>query len=340
MQRLSLGLVALCAIAAAAALLPAPASADQNELRIGRGKPIGYLPLMVAEHNKLFEKHAAAAGIPDLKVSWQAFSGSNVAIDALLSGSTDIVASGATSLITLWSRTAKTNNPVRGVVALSALPVYLSTTNPNVKSIKDFTDKDRITMPAPKVSFQAMILQMAAAKEWGIKNYTRLDHLTIGRAAPDAMIALLSPMSETTADFNAPPYQNMELEKSGVHRVLSSYDVLEAPGTFALAYSSTKFHDANPKLYAAVIAALKEGAAIVAKDKGAAADAYIAISQDKNISRDLLMKILNDPDSQFDLTPKNMMKYAEFMKTTGTIPLMPSSWKDLFFPAIHDLSGS
>jgi NitT/TauT family transport system substrate-binding protein len=36
-----------------------------------------------------------------------------------------------------------------------------------VKTIADFSDKDRIALPAVTVSVQARILQMAAAKQWG-----------------------------------------------------------------------------------------------------------------------------------------------------------------------------
>jgi NitT/TauT family transport system substrate-binding protein len=34
------------------------------------------------------------------------------------------------------------------------------------------------------------------------------------------------------------------------------------------------------------------------------------------------------------------MKYADFLYKSGTIKQRPNSWKDLFFPEIHDLSGS
>ena len=34
------------------------------------------------------------------------------------------------------------------------------------------------------------------------------------------------------------------------------------------------------------------------------------------------------------------MKYAEFMQRVGAIKEKAGSWKDLFFPEIHDKSGS
>jgi len=50
--------------------------------------------------------------------------------------------------------------------------------------------------------------------------------------------------------------------------------------------------------------------------------------------------MLNDPLIQFGLTPKNTMKYADFMYQIGSIKVKPKSWKDLFFPEMHALPGS
>ena len=55
------------------------------------------------------------------------------------------------------------------------MPLYLNTINPNVKTIKDFTEKDRIALPAVRVSMQAVILQMAAEKVFGEGQEHKLD---------------------------------------------------------------------------------------------------------------------------------------------------------------------
>jgi len=33
-------------------------------------------------------------------------------------------------------------------------------------------------------------------------------------------------------------------------------------------------------------------------------------------------------------------RFADFMQQTGTIKVKPQSWKDLFFPLVHDRKGS
>jgi NitT/TauT family transport system substrate-binding protein len=40
------------------------------------------------------------------------------------------------------------------------------------------------------------------------------------------------------------------------------------------------------------------------------------------------------------MTPLNMMKIIGFMADVGHIKVKPQSWKDLFFPEVHNLPGS
>jgi hypothetical protein len=47
--------------------------------------------------------------------------------------------------------------------------------------------------------------------------------------------------------------------------------------------------------------------------------------------------MLNDPQTQFTAAPQNVMKTVLFMNKIGTLKTRPQSWKDLFFPEIHQL---
>ena len=62
----------------------------------------------------------------------------------------------------------------------------------SIKSLKDFTEQHRIAMPAVRVSNQAILLQMACEKEFGVGNHSKLDTITITMAHPDATIAMIS----------------------------------------------------------------------------------------------------------------------------------------------------
>ena len=67
--------------------------------------------------------------------------------DLLLSGSADIVAAGPPAFLTLWDRT-RGNADVKGVAAMTSIPMYLNTRAPHLKSIRDLKPTDRIAITA------------------------------------------------------------------------------------------------------------------------------------------------------------------------------------------------
>jgi NitT/TauT family transport system substrate-binding protein len=313
------------------------ARAEVAELKVAEQYGIGYLPLMVMEDQKLVEKYAKEAGV-DLKVTWAKFAGGNVMNDALLSDSLHFATGGVAPMVTLWAKT-RSNYEVKAVAALDSMPLYLNSRNPAVKSLKDFTDKDKIALPAVKVSIQAVTLQMAAEQAFGAGQYNKLDRLTVSMSHPDGQAALLSGTSEVTAQFSAPPFQFQQLENPAIHKVIDSYTVLGGPATFNLIWTTSKFRNDNPKVYAAFVKALDEAMAMINRDKKWAAEAYLRVSKDKDSVEDIV-KMLNDPQVRFTTTPQNVLKYVDFMNKTGAIKVKPASWKDLFFPNAHALPGS
>jgi NitT/TauT family transport system substrate-binding protein len=325
------GVVLLCGFAAGA-------RAEINEIRIAEQFGISYLPLMVMEHNKMLEREAKAAGLGEVTVTWAKFAGGNVMNDAILSGDLHFASGGLGPFMTLWAKT-RSNIGVKAVSAMNSMPLYLNTRNPNIKQLKDFTDADKIALPAAKVSIQAITLQMAAEKAFGPGKQNRLDAMTVSQSHPDGMAALLSGSSEINSHFTAPPFQYTELEKPGVRTVLNSYDVTGGPHTFNVVWASQKFVDANPRTYAAFVKAFEGAIAAINKDKKAAAELYIKVSKTKE-TQAAIEKMLDDPNIEFTTTPKNVMKYADFMYRVGIIKARPESWKVMFFPNAHALAGN
>ena len=329
----------LSCLACVLAVFAFSASAEEaREIRVAKQFGISYLPITVMESQQLIEKHAKAAGLGDIKVTWAQFSSGQPMNDALLSNSLDVVSGGVGPLLTIWART-KGNLNVKGIAALNSMPLYLNTINPAVKTIKDFTDKDRIALPAVKVSIQAVILQMAAEAAFGPGKQDVLDQLTVSMAHPDANNAMMSGKSEVTAHFGSPPFQYSQLEDARVHRVLNSYEVMGGPGIFNALWTTQRFHDSNPKLYGAFLAALEEAMSIINKDHAGAAQIYIK-SDDPKASPALIQRILDDKENVFTTTPQQVLKYAAFMHRTGAIKELPQSWKDVFFPEVHGKEGS
>jgi NitT/TauT family transport system substrate-binding protein len=156
---------------------------------------------------------------------------------------------------------------------------------------------------------------------------------------PDGQAALLSGTSEVTAQFSAPPFQYQQMDNQAVRKVIDSYTVLGGPATFNLIWTTSKFRNDNPKVYAAFVKALDEAMGMINRDKKWAAETYLRVSKDKDSLEDIV-KMLNDPQIVFTTTPQNVLKYVDFMNRTGAIKVKPASWKDLFFPNAHALPGS
>jgi hypothetical protein len=123
--------------------------------------------------------------------------------------------------------------------------VLLNTRNPDIKTVRDFGEGDKIAMPAIKVSVQAVTLEMAVAQAFGRENYAKLDHLTLALAPPDATIGLITGGAEFNSVFSVPPFQQQQLEQPGIHTVLNSFDVLGGPHSFTVAWTSRRFHNAS-----------------------------------------------------------------------------------------------
>lgn len=318
--------------------LSAPARAEVKEVRVAQQFGVNYLPLIVMRKHGLIEKHAQAAGLGAIKATWAQFGSGAAMNDALLADSLDFASGGVGPLLKIWDR-SKGEFDVKGVASLGSMPLYLTTINPNVRSIRDFTKKDKIALPAVRTSIQAILLQMAAAKEFGETNFAQLDDITVSMRHPDALAAMLNRVGDITAHFANSPFQEQALQSTGVRKVLSSYEVLGGPSTLNSLYATAKFRNANPGTYRAVVAALKEAVEMINRDKKVAAQTYVEEERSK-LAPDFIHRILLDPEFVVTFTPQGIMKYADFMHRTKGIRNKPASWKDVYFPEIHGEPGN
>ncbi|MEI2416581.1 ABC transporter substrate-binding protein [Orrella sp. JC864] len=336
-NRLAARVLAALTLAAVAATGPAAAQAE-GRLRIAEQFGIVYLLLNVARDQQLIEKHGKAAGV-DIQVEWLRLSGGAAVNDALLSGAVDIAGAGVGPLLTIWDRTRGRQN-VKGVASLGNFPYYLVSNNPAVRTIEDFTDKDRIAVPAVGVSVQSRVLQLAASKVWGKDQYARLDPITVALPHPDAANAIISGGTEITGHFGNPPFQEQELAGNPNARiVLNSYDVLGGPASATVLFATEKFRNDNPKTYAAFQAALAEAARFIAEQPEQAAETYIRVTGAR-IDKDFLVRIITNPEIQFTLRPQNTFQLARFMHQVGAIKNEPASWQDYFFEDEATAQGS
>jgi len=313
--------------------------AETKQVRLAKQVGLASLTLLVMEHEKLLEKHLAASGLTGTEVNWNSFGSGVLMNDGLLSGTLDFAAGGAIPLAVLWSKTVGTAQEVRAVSGLNAIPMYLNTRTPGIKSVRDIPATSRIALPAIKVSIQAVALQMAVAKEFGEENYSKLDAQTVSMNGAVSYVALTSGAGEVDIRYGSAPYAQLELRKPGIYTIVNSYDTLGGPHNINLIYTTKKFRDENPKTYAAFISAFREATDLVNSDKRKAAEIYLKLSPEK-VTVDEMVEILKDPQVISSLAPMGVTKFVDFAYRTGTIKKKPDSWKDLFFPEAHALPGN
>jgi sulfonate transport system substrate-binding protein len=311
-----------------------------NVVRIPLGAGgVGFLPLYVMREAALIEKHARALGIEDVAVEWIELGGPAVMNDALLSGSVDFIAAGPPAFLTLWDRT-RGSAQVQGVAAIAALPMYLNTRSSQLRSIDDVGPSDKIAVTAVKVSIPAIIMQMYALEHYGIDEAFRFDKYTVTMTHPDGVVAMLSGTGGINSHFTSPPFHQRETANPAIRTIMTTTDVLGGAATFTMLSTTRAYHDRNPQLYAAVLAALGEAQAMIRADLPAAARTLVRAEAGAGFDEAELVDVLAGDDIEFTTTPRSVMDYAEFMHRIGSIENRPDSWKDLFFAEIHALPGS
>lgn len=315
-----------------------PAQADATTLRIARPLDLVALPLLVMEHDHLIERTADAMGLGSLTVTW-GIPGAKGPFEALTAGESDLVVADLVPF--LLAADAGSGNPgaVRAVGALAQRPYVLVTRNQAVQTIRDFAAADRIAVPDVKASGPALLLEMAAAEEWGLEHYNKLDPLMVARPDAAAAEALASGKGDITAHFSRTPYADDELGSPGVHRVMDSFDIA-GPHSAALLVTTARFRAANPTLSKAILSALQEAGDFIKAKPGAAAEIFSAMVKDQDIPLEDLSDMIGDPDLAYTAAPAGVMRLAAFMQQVGRVKRRPERWQDLFLPEARDLPGN
>jgi NitT/TauT family transport system substrate-binding protein len=312
---------------------PVLAAEKPTEFRVGAQRGLGYLPLYVIDEQGLLAKHAARLGIgvPTFRLIGI---GSAAAIsEMLLSGSVDAVAGAITPLLTLWDKT-RDGQKVMAIASLTNAVLYLNTNNPDLHSLADIGDQDRIALSGVGFSMQAALLQMASGQTFGAGQERRLDALTVSMPHPEALAALLSGNAHIiSAHFATPPFQNIELRDPRIHRVMTSTDILGGYSPAALVFTMQRVYDANPGLLQAFVAATEEANAWIEANPTAAADLYLRAEPQKLTSEEVQQLLLNG-DLRFSTIPANSLQIAKFMGKIGRLRTTPVSWTDYFLPIV------
>ena len=241
---------------------------------------------MLMEEQKLIEKHAKAAGV-DVKVGWAKLRRRRRDERRAALGQPAFRVRRRRPAGHAVGAHARQSRRQGGLGHQLDAAVPRSPAIPSVKSIKDFTEKDRIALPAVKVSIQAVTLQMAAEQAFGAGQQNKLDALTVvdgaSRRAGGAAVrrSRRSPRISARRRSSTSSWRRRASHR-GAELAMTCWAARRRSTSSGRRPSSR--HE-NPKLYEAFIKALDEATASINRDKRAAAEAYLRISKDKEHAR-------------------------------------------------------
>jgi NitT/TauT family transport system substrate-binding protein len=328
---------ALCAAAALLALVAASAPARSEEVRIGVGYGLAFLPIYLCEDLHLIEKHAKEAHL-DLRVSYRPFLGAGPLLDAMADGKIDIGPFGTAPLLAQWERGKGTRRQLVAISGMTTLPLVLLSNRSGVRTISDLQPADRVAIPTATAP-QLYLLQMQAEKVFG--HYDRLRDQTVVMAPSAGVAALLSDSADAPAAyFASPPYTEIALEDARVHKVLSSTDVIGGKSSFLILAAATGYVKTHPKLPEVVGKAMDEAAKIIHDDPHRAAQIYLVHEPSMTLSVDAVETVINDVKDDFGRAVYGVQAFADFMGRHGALKSPPQSWKDIVAPALRNSPSS
>lgn len=323
--------------AMAGAVLPGAAQAQVKEVTIASQYGLAYLPIMIMKDQQLFEGELANKGLNDVKANYVTFPTGAAMNDAVISGSAHFAVSGIPAFSTIWDKTLGTKNAVRAAAAVMSEPLVLTTRDPNIKSIDDYKEGNKIALGGVKVAIQAVTLQMAVAAKYGIKNFDKLDSLTTTLSQGDGMVAIMSG-TEIDSHFTSAPFHLIELERPEIREVLNSYDVVGKHHTSVLLWSGVAFHDENPQVFDAFMSAFYAAQALISENPDKAAEIYLRVSNEK-VDKEFIAGILKNSDFVYSEKPVLMQKYLDFLYQVKSLK-HDAKWSDLFFDKEAQRGGS
>lgn len=328
--------MALRSLIAALALLATlmPAFAQQQQVKIGIGYGLAFLPLYICEDLKLVDKYAKAAQL-DIKVSFPRLNGAAQVRSALASGAIDIGPFGIAPLLAAWDKTKGTPQQMFAVSGITSLPLTLLSNQPDEHSIADLKPSDRIAVPT-LTSPQMQLLDMQSEKIFGRHDRLRSQVVVLSHA--DAVDALGEGATKgkdgVTAYFASPPFTEIALRDANVHPILTSADAIGGKFSFLVLGATKAAIDAQPGLPEVVDKAMDEAARIIRDDPRRAAQIYLTHEPSATLNGAVMAGVIGDIKDEFGSAVYGVQAMADFMARHGTLKAPPRSWKEIVAPAL------
>ena len=181
-----------------------------------------------------------------------------------------------------------------------------------------------------------------AALLWGLPNgQTMSTQVFLASLVPDDSDRTLEELRRSAGpngpehcalEFRIRRSTDREVKDRAIKTIMSSDDVMGGSTTFTMMSTTSRFQHDNPKVFGAVVKALKSAQEMIGEDKRNAATVLLdAMGGGKGWTLDELVGILDEPGTKYTMKPENVLTYADFMHEIGSLKNKPGSLKDLFF---------
>jgi NitT/TauT family transport system substrate-binding protein len=323
-------IVAVLLACLSSALTPALA---QEQVKIGIGFGMAFLPIYVCEDLKLIEKNAKAAHL-DLKAHFQRFTSAAALQEAIASGAVDMGPFGTAPLLLAWEKNKGTPQQIFAVSGITSLPLVLLSNQPNVQSFGDLKATDRIAVPTLS-SPQKYLLEIESEKKvLGWLNYDKVDKQMVAMSHAEAIAALVEGSGEVTAYFSSPPFTQLALRDANVHRILTSSQVMDGKVSFLILGATKGLIEERPQLPKIVDDAIEEATRLIRTDPRRAAQIYLTHEPSGTLNGATVEAVVKEIKDEFGSAVYGVQTMADFMGRHGELKSAPKSWKDIVAPAL------
>jgi NitT/TauT family transport system substrate-binding protein len=312
--------------------MAAPAEAEE-QVKIAIGFGLAFLPAYICEDLKLVEKYGKDQHLA-LKASYERFLDESAVQDAITSRTIDMGPFGTAPLLTAWEKGKEVKDARRQIFAVSGMttmPLVLLSNEGRVRTIADLRPADRIAIPTLTAP-QMYLLEMQSEKVLG--QYDRLHDQVVVLSHADAIAALFSGEGPVDAYFSSPPYTQIALKESKVHRILNSEDVVGGKVSLLILGAAKSYIEAHPKIPEAIDRATDEAARIIHDDPRRAAQIYLEHEPSRALDAADIEAVLRENKDQFGSAVKGIQAFADFMSRHGELKAPPQSWKEIVAPSL------
>ena len=323
-----------------------PGFAQEQQVRVGLGFGLAFLPLYICEDLKLIEQQAKAAHL-DVKASFPRLMGAGQAQAQIASGAIDIAPFGTAPLLVAWDKGRGTSQQIFAVSGLTSLPLALLSNQPGEQTIADLKPSDRIAVPT-LTSPQMQLLEMQSEKSFG--RYDKLLGQVVALSHADAVDALgggqdknnakANAKEKVTAYFASPPYAQLALRDPDVHAILKSSDVVGGKFSFLVLGASKAVIERQPEIPAIVAGAIDQAARIIRDDPRRAAQIFLTHEPSGVLSGAVAAAVIGEIRDEFGSAVYGVQAMADFLSRRGELKAPPKSWKDVVAPALLHSSSS